>query len=607
MKREEYAERMKDSKYRELTVTNCDSGKDYVFISYRGNSWKTVLTDIVYKLQKEYKLRIYFDKEFASETNFWIEQFIKNMDSSHCKACLCFFDEGYVTSYATLLELMHAMNPRSKLRDSIFPISFPINWSGLDSADQNTGLGVSDPENPAWEEEKRTFEREFELIKKRYSSVEDYYYEGAVLRVCDCKDIMAIIQPKNKRDYVDEEAYYRQFIVDPLKKKCPGVFEEANEPEYQVTIVNNEKKTTFQITEGEFVPKQDAEVRDGLVVKGWFVEGTEKEWDFESNVVTQDITLVAKYEKIISKEGTISLKTFLKGYNNTNFKKNTYKKFRLIGRGYASRFNTDFQESAFDLVWDFVMKLLSERGKSFIDEVNSAHPGVKNPAFIDSEFFAKRTDQNKYRQVTIDSLNDYYMYRHYSQYDWIGTVLKQRIIEFGLKTDDFCFEFIPGNGSIIRDDDILPPDGGKLNSMDIFEYELWSIPHTAIKMVDMLNDVFDLIAEKYPERIQNIAESDNITAVARVADLDQRTASVSKIKQFSNYKGKEHSVNGDVYCVNAGYNREGCIKQIEKMLIMCEGNSNGFKITKAPEKSSHIGGKSGKKGLSELINNEMRD
>ncbi len=75
------------------------------------------------------------------------------------------------------------------------------------------------------------------------------------------------------------------------------------------------------------------------------------------------------------------------------------------------------------------MKLLSERGKSFIDEVNSAHPGVKNPAFIDSEFFAKRDDQIKYRQITIDSLNDYYMYRHYSQYDWIGTVLKQRIIE----------------------------------------------------------------------------------------------------------------------------------------------------------------------------------
>ena len=250
MKREEYEERMKDSKYRELVVTNCDSGEDYVFISYRGNSWKTVLTEIVYKLQKEYNLRIYFDKEFASETNIWIEQFIKNMDSSHCKACLCFFDEGYVTSYATLLELMHAMNPRSRLGESIFPVSFPINWGELNSADWNTGLGVMDPDNPGWEEEKQTFDREFNIIKKRYPSVEDYYYEGAELRGCDCKDIMAILQPKNKRDYADEDAYYRQFVVDPLKKKCPSVFAEAGSRK-------KESRTAPETDEGKGVCNPD--------------------------------------------------------------------------------------------------------------------------------------------------------------------------------------------------------------------------------------------------------------------------------------------------------------------------------------------------------------
>lgn len=135
-----------------------------------------------------------------------------------------------------------------------------------------------------------------------------------------------------------------------------------------------------------------------------------------------------------------------------------------------------------------------------------------------------------------------------------------------------------------------------------FEYELWGITHTSKKMVDMLNAVFDLIAEKYPERILNIAESDKITAVARKADLDQGTANVSKIKQFSHYKGKEHPLNGDVYCVNAGYNLEGCIKQIEKMLILCDENPNVFKITKKPEKSTRSVSKSGKEGLGEILN-----
>ena len=111
MNYDEYIERMKDNKYKELVVTKSGEDKPYVFISYRSYSWKKVLTEIVYKLQKEYGLRIYFDKDFASETNTWVEQFQKNMNSPFCKAFICFFDEGYVTSYATLIELMHAMNP----------------------------------------------------------------------------------------------------------------------------------------------------------------------------------------------------------------------------------------------------------------------------------------------------------------------------------------------------------------------------------------------------------------------------------------------------------------------------------------------------------------
>lgn len=135
-----------------------------------------------------------------------------------------------------------------------------------------------------------------------------------------------------------------------------------------------------------------------------------------------------------------------------------------------------------------------------------------------------------------------------------------------------------------------------------FEYTLWDDSHTSGKMVDMLNDIFDLIAKKHPEKIKDIAENDKITAVARKTDLDEKTANISKIKQFSNYKGKEHSVEGEVYCVNAGYNRDGCIKQIERMLIVCGGNSNDFKITKAPHKSTHSASKSGKKDIGEILN-----
>lgn len=50
MNHEEYKKRMEDSKYKELVVTKSDDKKDYVFISYRSDSWKKILTEIVYKL-----------------------------------------------------------------------------------------------------------------------------------------------------------------------------------------------------------------------------------------------------------------------------------------------------------------------------------------------------------------------------------------------------------------------------------------------------------------------------------------------------------------------------------------------------------------------------
>ena len=60
-------------------------------------------------------------------------------------------------------------------------------------------------------------------------------------------------------------------------------------------------------------------------------------------------------------------------------------------------------------------------------------------------------------------------------------------------------------------------------------------------------------------------------------------------------------MDGEIYLVNAGYNRAGCIKQIERMLILCDENSNVFKITKEPEKSTRSVTKSGKEGLGEML------
>jgi len=339
MNQKEYEERMKDPKYKELEITNCDSGKEYVFISYRGDSWKKVLTDIVYRLQKQYHLRIYFDKEFASGTNVWIDQFIRNMDSKNCKAVLCFFDEGYVTSYATLLELMHAMNPKSKLKKSIYAINFPINWKKLDEDDHHTGLGLESQKNPAWEKEFEAFKYEFNLLKKNkeYNGIEAYFYirndnSSSELRACDCKDIMAILQPKNKRDYVDTEEFYEQFIIDPLRKAFPGVFSEI---QYKVRLINGNEVHEKLVDLGEKIDIPRIKEKEGQKFSGWIysVDGKEKEWNFDSDIVKSDIELSAKW-KTMGSTHDISENTTLK----------------------------EFQQYCEDI--DFTLKLRKEREKS---------------------------------------------------------------------------------------------------------------------------------------------------------------------------------------------------------------------------------------------------
>lgn len=245
MNQREYEKRMKDPHYKGLKVTTGGGREDYVFISYRGNSWKTVLSEIVYKLQTKYKLRIYFDKEFASETNVWVEQFQKNMDATRCRAFLCFFDQEYVTSYATLLELMHAMTKKSGINEKIIPINFDINWNTIKENDADTGLGKEDPDNPSYKKEKEAFDRDFELLQQKedYRDIKEYYdiKDNQPLRICDCANIMSVLQPKMKHQFVDDDEFYKQHILKAIYRATDGkVFEDK---EYIENLIDPKKNT----------------------------------------------------------------------------------------------------------------------------------------------------------------------------------------------------------------------------------------------------------------------------------------------------------------------------------------------------------------------------
>ena len=152
---------------------------------------------------------------------------------------------------------------------------------------------------------------------------------------------------------------------------------------------------------------------------------------------------------------TISLIEFLKKYNHKNFRKSDFNKIRLIGKGNCAKYSTEQYDSTYDLVWDFVKKLLEEKGENYIKFVNEKNKDVKNPPFITSDEHKIRIDRDDsvtYRKLDINGLECYSMCRHYSQYGWIDSVLKKRMQELEMPLEMFSIEYLTNNDDFLNND-----------------------------------------------------------------------------------------------------------------------------------------------------------
>lgn len=114
---EERRRREEDPNVKYLKKKICDytGEKSFVFISYKSDDWEVVLSDIVYRLVKDYNLNVYFDGSFDLHNSLWITQFPKNMCDYKCKGVIAFFDDKYATSYATLMELLYSQTKKAAL------------------------------------------------------------------------------------------------------------------------------------------------------------------------------------------------------------------------------------------------------------------------------------------------------------------------------------------------------------------------------------------------------------------------------------------------------------------------------------------------------------
>lgn len=124
----------------------------------------------------------------------------------------------------------------------------------------------------------------------------------------------------------------------------------------------------------------------------------------------------------------------------------------------------------------------------------------------------------------------------------------------------------------------LAPGGGAA-----FVYSIFGKQCTAGTLAEMMHQVFDQIAAKYPQEISKIAQKSNITAVALKTDVDHAKLPSNKMNYFR--AKKEHEVGGVLYYVSTRYGREQGIEQLKRMLMECGESSDSFQVLVSPEKN----------------------
>ena len=225
-------------------ICNKDSGKSYVFISYKSDDWEQVLQDIVYKLVKDYGLNVYFDGDFNGHNPLWTEQFPENMNSENCKGVLAFVDDKYACSYATLMELLYSQvgcqetePPYNLIKKEVVPVF--LSKLTLIKDKGNTGLGVNTFDNKEVnlhaKAEKELFDRLFKKAEKLEvldNTINPYKNAKVLSKELCAAMVREVLASIGANDNYYQEGIDLEDIVKSIKSACgEEVFSDISEPE----------------------------------------------------------------------------------------------------------------------------------------------------------------------------------------------------------------------------------------------------------------------------------------------------------------------------------------------------------------------------------------
>ena len=678
--------RRNDPRVKDITERICrhNSGKPYVFISYKSDEWERVLGDIVHKLVMDFGLNVYFDGDFNGHNPLWTEQFPENMEADNCKGIIAFVDDAYTTSYATLMELLYSQVGCQQTEPPYNSVEKPVVTVNLGTLTvihdkSDTGLGTQSYEdgeaNVHWKDEKNLFDElfrkaeKFEIIS---NTVKPYKKAKEKLNkeLCSAmfKEVLAYIGVND--NYIGAGITLKDIVHtiesefgEDVFEKSDSVIDERKETEKKISEDRGDDgKTDYKEGLGKVgdgksdaLPKPALEtikiISDGLI---FHIKGRDGSYDAFYRKDEGKYTVLAgsklryhdkwtpkriweQYKEKITNEGILLC-------NINNLPISTAAKL-IEGTSTSGK---ELDTNDFLLAEGESYEVSYDSSKTVADTGIIINPEKGDPEFPDGyhyiifgkEFSAGNREQYKlmydtYRELTIrnpgyaenltqrkavaksnevkDPGTDHADPMYFRIYDEFEVNGQKYLVGASLSLKDKIRE-IKGMFDIC-DEDVSefilngePLEGARKSSKKAdldsntcestgYEYSLWDVSYSAHNLREMIKTVFILVAEKYPNQAIDIAESDNITSIAKKKDIDEKLVQGSVASQFSHYPKEECSVNDKLYYVNGGYNQNGAVKQIEKMLDLCGEKSSVFALNSTPQKSFRGGKRNGKEGI----------
>ncbi|HJG28332.1 MAG TPA: TIR domain-containing protein [Subdoligranulum variabile] len=526
-------------------ICNKDTGKPYVFISYKSDDWEPVLQGVVYKLVKDYGLNVYFDGDFDNSSAGWLKQFQENMDIESCKGVLVFRSPQYMTSYATVLELMYSQSGLATDNDEPLPLVC-INLAGSEYPDtdtkETTGLGDSthninaNPERECFSQIVNTLHEQGRIGWKPFNRFKKEQAVG-VLSQRLCRKIAEAVLQSYRNGIQEKDPQNINSIVNTIKTECgedvfeQGVPDASSEP--TTSPAPQQTPAAVMQTPDNLAPAAPASYTPP-VAEGYtytLFGQTYHAGSREQGKLMYD-TFAALVQRFPDRIPALTRRTSVaraEDVTNANTREAKPPYFRI-----CRSFPVNGQNYLVGISYGFEAKLAEIRGMLKLCGVNPA------------EFVLIQGGASSTANTTPASVSS-------------SPSAPERA----------------ATGPAAS-----PADGGT-----VFRYTLWGTLCTADTLANLMHDVFDRIAERYPDKVPQMAADNSLSAVARRDDVDNSRLPANKLNYFK--ACRLHTVAGQEYYVSTRYGREQGIAQLEKMLQVCEGRSDALEILSAPQKSVH--------------------